>query len=50
MGHPTDAVLSGKPVNEIENELKTGDKVEIWYYQILESFPGKIKVEKIRKL
>ena len=50
MGHPTDVVLSGKPVNEIENELKTGDKVEIWYYQILESFPGKIKVEKIRKL
>ena len=50
MGHPADSVLVGKPVGAIRAELKTGDKVEVWYYQILESYPGKIKVEKIRKL
>lgn len=50
MGHPTDCVLFGKPVEAIEDKLKTGDKVEIWYSLILESYPGKIKVEKIQKL
>lgn len=50
MGHPSDYVLFGKPVEAIIGELTTGDKVEIWYSVILESHPAQIKVEKIRKL
>ncbi len=50
MGHPTNTVLQGKTVEAIKADLKTGDKVEIWYTVTLESFPGKIRVEKIRKL
>lgn len=50
MGHPTDSVMFGKPVEAIEDKLKTGDKVKIWYSRILESYPGKIIVENIQKL
>lgn len=50
MGHPTDYVLIGKPVEAIIDQLTTGDKVEMWYSLILESHPAKINVLKIRKL
>nr|WP_198044697.1 DUF3221 domain-containing protein [Lysinibacillus timonensis] len=50
MGHPSDYLLFGKPVEAIIGELRTGDKVEIWYSVVLESHPAQIKVEKIQKL
>lgn len=50
MGHPSDYVLYGDPVEDIFEELQTGDKIEIWYSQVLESYPARLKVEKIKKL
>lgn len=50
MGHPSDSVLQGEPITDIFDNLKTGDKVEIWYSAIDESYPGQIEVIKIKKL
>lgn len=50
MGHPSDYVLFGQPVEAISNELHTGAKVKIWYSQVLETYPARIKIDKIKKL
>ena len=50
LGNPTNFILIGEPVEAIFDQLSTGDKVEIWYDTILESYPAKIEVIKIRKL
>lgn len=36
--------------NAVLSGLKSGDKVKIWYSEILESFPAQVKVLKIEKL
>ncbi|ENQ3105329.1 DUF3221 domain-containing protein [Bacillus cereus] len=46
---PADAILHFNNAS-IEKGLQTGDKVEIWYSEILESYPAKIQVTKIEKI
>ncbi|WP_258759807.1 YobA family protein [Cytobacillus firmus] len=36
--------------NAVLSGIKSGDKVKIWYKEILESFPAQINVLKIEKL
>ncbi|RBP96715.1 uncharacterized protein DUF3221 [Cytobacillus firmus] len=36
--------------NAVLSGIKSGDKVRIWYSEILESFPAQVKVLKIEKL
>ncbi|MBJ8004772.1 DUF3221 domain-containing protein [Bacillus mycoides] len=43
--HPSDTVLSFKDKNAYD-QLKTGDKINVWSSQILESYPAKMIVEK----
>ncbi|MBE5104570.1 DUF3221 domain-containing protein [Bacillus thuringiensis] len=43
--HPSDIVLSFK-AKDAYNKLKTGDKIKVWFSQILESYPVKMIVEK----
>lgn len=43
--HPSDTVLRFKDKSAY-NQLKTGDKIKVWFSQILESYPGQMIVEK----
>ncbi|WP_436376934.1 DUF3221 domain-containing protein [Cytobacillus sp. BC1816] len=36
--------------NAVLSGIKSGDKVRIWFSEILESFPAQVKVLKIEKL
>ncbi|MBK5427739.1 MULTISPECIES: DUF3221 domain-containing protein [Bacillus] len=44
--HPSDTVLSFKDKNAYD-QLKTGDKINVWSSQILESYPAKMIVERL---
>ena len=43
--HPAHIVLSFKD-KDAYKQLKTGDKIKVWFSQILESYPAKMIVEK----
>ncbi|EEM94043.1 hypothetical protein bthur0013_45850 [Bacillus thuringiensis IBL 200] len=43
--HPSHIVLSFKDKYAYK-QLKTGDKIKVWFSQILESYPAKMIVEK----
>ncbi|EJS72797.1 MULTISPECIES: DUF3221 domain-containing protein [Bacillus] len=43
--YPSHTVLSFKDKSAY-NQLKTGDKIKVWFSQILESYPAKMIVEK----
>ena len=43
--YPSHIVLSFK-VKDAYNKLKTGDKIKVWFSQILESYPARMIVEK----
>lgn len=43
--HPSHIVLSFKD-KDAYKQLKTGDKIKVWFSQILESYPARMIVEK----
>ncbi|HHT7217583.1 TPA: DUF3221 domain-containing protein [Bacillus cereus] len=43
--HPAHIVLSFKD-KDAYKQLKTGDKIKVWFSQILESYPAKMIIEK----
>ncbi|MBD3109753.1 DUF3221 domain-containing protein [Bacillus sp. AGMB 02131] len=47
---PGDAILQNSAFKIMINGIKSGDKVRIWYKEVLESYPARINVIDIEKI